>query len=122
MIQNRWKRTRFFCLNGHVKPVPMLIQGEKPVFYACPRYALCDEKHPYGHAENERSCVNRISFSRAEAVIEHLKHIVDEDGKNGSAMDYTGMEFVCGTYLVRVLKYQDDEVHLGILNRRKGKL
>lgn len=101
-----WNRISIWCLN-HDKPRPMGIQSNteliKTPFYVCPDYPECS---------------NRLNLDDYQGLV--MKFIT-EVSKDMYGTDYTNFTF---TYrgarqkiFVRVLKYTDDDIRLGILNK-----
>lgn len=121
MIQNFWNNISFYCINGHEEPVPMVVMEGSSAFYACPKYMLKDEKHPDGHEPDERACPNRISFIRANTIVEKFMKRVEADNTDNMFMDYTNMEFKYDGITVRILKYSPTDVRIGIINKRAFK-
>ncbi len=119
MITNFWKDIRFYCMN-HDKPVLMTVMSGESAFYACPKYMLKDEEHPDGHEKGEPMCMNRISFTRAQSVVDKLMEKVEKDRAAGVfAADYTGYRYNVSGIEVEVLKYSlESGMKIGILNRK----
>lgn len=118
MIKNFWNNVKFYCIHEHPKPVLLVPMEGESTFYACPKYMLQDEAHPDGHLPDERQCANRISFTRAQSVIDRFMKIVEEDTASGDLMDYTNMKFSFDGIDVKILKYSPDDTRIGIVNRR----
>lgn len=118
MITNVWSNISFYCNNGHEEPVKFVKrEGESP-FYACPRYMRRDEKHPDGHEMDEPACPNRVSFNDAASIVEKFAAVVEESILSGEITDFSNFKFNYKMYQVTILSYDDDEVQIGIINRR----
>lgn len=116
MIKNLWNKISIFCIHGHEEPIPMKIQqGPSSPFYACPKY-FEQNREP-----GERPCGNRLNFIDAENLVAEFSRRVEEDIANGGMTDYTNMEFDYKLIHVKVLKYSEKEIKLGILNRKAFK-
>ena len=105
-------------MNGHEEPIPMIVMEGSSSFYACPHYMLKDDNHPDGRDEDEKMCVNRISFTALTNIVNKLMKMVEKDDENGIIADYTGKKFDYNGITVTILKYSMNSFHIGILNRR----
>ena len=107
-----WNRITVYCLN-HDDPVPMSIISNtekiKTPFYACKHY-LGDEEHP--------RCANRLNLDDYQGLVLKFCDLVSQYGPstdfNNYKFDYKGARQKIS---VRVLKYTDEEIRLGIKNR-----
>ena len=114
LMINMWQRVTLYCLN-HKVPRPMQIISNtvkmKTAFYGCTQYL---PEHP----QDEPPCPNRLNMDDYQKIVMRFCDIVAE---NGPACDYANYEFeVKGgrqRTLVRCLKYTDNEVRLGVLNK-----
>lgn len=111
-VKNMWNRITIYCLN-HEDPIPMKIINNtekiKTSFYACSNYAPADN--------NEKSCPNRLNLDDYQGLILKFMDIV---GSRDGFTDFTNYNF---TYkgsrqkiTVKVLKYTEKEIRLGIYN------
>jgi len=104
---------------NHKEPVPLIImQGDTP-FYACPRYFRKDDEHPDGHEADDKMCLNRLSFTKAQSIVDKMMKVVENDRANGIfTADYKGYTFTVSGIEVTVLKYHFGAgIKFGILNR-----
>ena len=112
VVKGLWSRIEIYCMN-HPEPVKMEIISNTDViktpFYACKYYVNGDEEHSV--------CPNRLNLDDYQGIVIKFSEIVSEDILN---TDYTNYSF---TYKgarqkikVKVLKYTDNDIRLGILN------
>ena len=118
MLKNFWEGLSFYCMNGHDDPVPMTVMTGSSAFYACPKYMLKDEEHPEGHEYGERACANRISFVDAERIVSKLSDEVSAAYLRDEIPDMTGYSFSFKTINVKVLRFKEGDIRLGIVNRK----
>ena len=105
-VKGIWDKITIWCMN-HDEPVEMFVQNNteliKTPFYACPNYPACG---------------NRLNLDDYQGLV--LKFI-EEISKDPFSTDYTNYSFTYrGTrqkIFVKVLKYTDKEIRLGILNK-----
>lgn len=113
MIKNLWQHVRFFCINNHDEPPELIIQQGKTAFYACPKYL------PENRAADEKMCVNRLNLDDANGIVQKLCTIIEEEDNFGMS-DLTNYEFfyrgLRAKVKVKILKYRNDDIRLGILN------
>lgn len=117
MIINMWNRVSIYCLN-HEKPQKMEViknvEKLKSPFYGCNQYM---EETP----EGESPCPNRLNMDDYQGIVLKFLDYVASDGDKGIVTDYTNFtfEYRGGRHktFVKVLKYSDDEIRLGILNK-----
>lgn len=110
-----WSRVSIYCMN-HEEPVKMEIASNteqiKTPFYACKQYfpENQDKEHP--------PCPNRLNLDDYQGLVLKFCETVS---KGGFMTDFTNYGFdYKGTrqkISVKVLKYTDKEIRLGILNR-----
>lgn len=113
MIKNIWKCTNFWCSHRHEAIKMELIQGPMSLFYACPKY------YPQNREPNERTCNMRLNLVDAEAILEKLSKIIEEDDNNGLNADYTNLEFDYKDIHITVLSYdKTGSIDLNILNKK----
>lgn len=120
MIKKFWEYSHFYCLN-HEEPIPMTIMEGDTAFFACPHYMIKDEKQPYGREQQEKMCVNRLSFTQATKIVDKFMKIIDADGFNAVGTDYKGLKFKVSGIDVRILKYSQSDIRIGVWNRRSSK-
>lgn len=118
MITNVWSNINFYCMNGHEEPVKFVRRDGESPFYACPRYMKRDERNPDGHEADVPACPNRLSFSDAASIVEKFASVVEESILSGEITDFSNFKFDYNMIKVRVLSYDDDEVRIGIINRK----
>lgn len=107
-----WNRITIYCTN-HDEPVPMSIISNtekiKTPFYAC-KYYMGDNEHP--------RCANRLNLDDYQGIVLKFCDIVSQYGPstdfNNFRYDYKGTRQKIS---VRVLKYTNEEIRLGIKNR-----
>ncbi len=114
-IVNLWNRVTVYCLN-HDTPVPMQVAENlekiKTPFYACKHYFPegQDQEHPY--------CPNRLNLDDYQGLVLKFMDIVSEaeimTNFTNYSFDYKGARQKIS---VTVLKYDDNEIRLGIMNR-----
>lgn len=110
-----WNRVKIYCIN-HDIPIPMKIASNtekiKTPFYACNNY------FPENQDDSHPPCPNRLNLDDYQGLVLKFCSIVAE---NNVATDLTNYTFdyrgVRQKISVRVLKYTDDEIRLGIINR-----
>lgn len=117
MLTNLWKKITFYCMNGHEEPVQMTVQYGESAFYACPQYFEFSNEHPDGHFPSDKPCYNRMSFSDAEKVISKFSRIIETDMSDNTVADYRGIRITYKHIDATVLKYSDQKIKIGILNR-----
>lgn len=117
MLSNFWKGLTFYCINGHEHPIKMIYREGNSLFFACPRYMLVDEEHPEGHERYEAACPNRLSYPDAEKIVSMMADAVQNSLAGDDFCDFTGYRFKLRQISVEVLRYSDDDIRLGILNR-----
>lgn len=114
------QKVSFYCNNNHTAPLPMTVKEGNSKFYACPHYMRKDDSHPDGYTPGEETaCTNQLSLSDAGDVMYEFSKIQQEDILNGEVNnDYTNMKFNLPhrKIQVRILKYNDDVIHFGIVN------
>ena len=111
-IRNLWDKVTIYCLN-HETPEPMEViknvESVKTPFYAC--------KHYLDSKENGTYCPNRLNLDDYQGIV--LK-LMDEISDAGMIGDFTNFSFnykrTRQKTLVRVLKYDNEEIRLGIYN------
>ena len=122
MLRNLWKNATFYCLN-HDKPVPLyVIETSMTPFYACPKYMLKDETHPNGHEKDESGCGNHLSFQDSYKIMEKFNNIIEDSLANEEMIDFTGLRFKYKSIQVKILKYSDDKIDIGITNSKIQKV
>lgn len=113
MIKNLWKCTNFWCSHRHQPEKMTLIQGPMSLFYACPKY------YPENREEDERACTMRLNLVDAEAILEKLSKIIEEDDNNNINADYTNLEFDYKAIHVTVISYDKTGIiNLNIYNKK----
>ncbi len=113
MVTNLWDRVTIRCLN-HDHPAHMRIETNTEVikspFFSCEMY--------------EKGCPNRLNIDDYKGVVEKLLTIIGKT--DNPAVDYTNYRFdykgARHKIQVKVLKYSNEEIKLGILNRTILKL
>lgn len=114
------QKVSFFCNNNHPEPLPMKVKEGNSKFYACPHFMRKDDAHPDGYTPGEETaCTNQLSLSDAGDVMYEFSKIQQEDILNGEVNnDYTNLKFNLPhrKIQIRILKYNDDEIHFGIVN------
>lgn len=112
MLTNLWGKIKIFCLN-HDEPVEMVVLSNteiiKTPFYACKNHNPEDK--------NVQPCSNRLNMDNYQEIVMQFLEQVEENGLIG---DYTNYSFVYKKHqqniTVKVLKWSDKEIHIGILN------
>ena len=104
--------TNFFCLN-HPEPVPMEFrQGPKELFYACEKY------YPEKRLEGERACGNNMYTQAAEAAVEYFSDLIEEALMRNEKINITNEKFTYKGIEFIVLKHTEEEVNVGVINRK----
>ncbi len=104
-----WNRITIYCTN-HENPVPMVVAKNeeyiKTPFYACENYAKKDVE----------DCPNRLNLDDYQGLVLKFEDAIAKD----PFADFTGYRFVYKgarqKISVRVLKYDNKEIRLGIFN------
>ncbi len=110
MMLNSWgDRISVYCLN-HKEPLKMNIISNtehiKTPFYACENYL-----------SEGNSCPNRLNLDDYQNIIFKFLEKIEALGPGGDLTNYTFIHKGTRQRIkVRVLKYNDDEIRLGILN------
>lgn len=114
-VINMWERISVYCMNHDTpKPMEIIKNSEliKTPFYACENYVK-----DVSDAGAE-SCFNRLNLDDYQGVVMKFLDIV---GNGEIAANYTNFTYSYkGTrhkISVKVLKYDDEEIRLGILNQ-----
>ena len=117
MITNMTDKVVFYCLK-HTKPIGMIVKEGVSLFYACPKYMQKDEDNPDGYEKDqERACANRLSFDDASNIIFKFNKIVEESLLNNVIQDFNNYEFDYKKIHIKILKYSDNHLDIGILNK-----
>ncbi len=113
-LVNLWSKISVYCCN-HDNPKKMMIASNtekiKTPFYACKNYfpENQDAEHPY--------CPNRLNLDDYQGLVLKFIEIVSAD----MFADYTNYRFeykgARQKIQVRVLIYNEDTIHLGIINK-----
>lgn len=111
-LLHEWEKISVWCIN-HDEPVPMEItqntESFKTPFYAC-------QKRPRDHSEGD-VCFNRLNLDDYQGIVLKLFEIISEDpfsDLTNKTFDYKGAR---QKIMIRIIKYTDAEIHLGILNK-----
>lgn len=112
-VLNVWDKIKIYCLN-HDEPIEMhIIQNTEQVktpFYACSNY---------GGAGGVEPCYNRLNLDDYQGLILKFLDVIGSD--DSLCTDYTNYSFEYkGTrqlIKVRVIKYSENEIHIGVLNK-----
>lgn len=114
MIKNLWSRITFCCINGHEHPIPFRVQAGKTNFYACEKY-FQENRTP-----EERACANRLNLDDAQGIVLKLSDLIEENDNIECRTDLTNYSFTYvgprASILVKIVKYSEKEIILGILN------
>lgn len=115
MFKNLWNKTKFICSYRH-NPSELTIHeganGASP-FYSCPHYYK--ENREEGE---ERACPMRLNFIDAENLLNEFSKKMNEDMKNNIVRDYTGTIIKYKKIEAKVIKYDDNEMVLDIMNKK----
>lgn len=114
-LVNLWDRISIYCIN-HPEAEPMKIVSNtemiKTPFYGCSNYFK--EKISAGVAP----CPNRLNLDDYQGIVLRFMQHVSENGLIGDYTNYTfDYKGSRQRVLVRVLKYTDYEIRLGIRNK-----
>ena len=115
MIKILWSRVTFCCINGHEHPIPFRVQAGKTNFYACEKY-FQENRTP-----EERACANRLNLDDAQGIVLKLSDLIEENDNIECRTDLTNYSFTYvgprASILVKIVKYSEKEIILGILNK-----
>ena len=96
------------------KPMKLVINTEKVAspFYGCTQY------FPESRLPDEAPCPNRLNMDDYQGIVLKFCDIVDEGGIENDYTNFT-FEYRGGRQKsrIKVLKFTDDEIRLGILNK-----
>ncbi len=117
-VKNIWSKISVYCMNHEVPLLMDVVQNTeslKDVFYACENYAKIPESQ---RKKGDKYCYNRVGATDYQGIIEAFLKIMDEN----PVSDLTNMGFKYplkggSRYEIRVLKYTEDDIQLGILNK-----
>lgn len=118
-VKNIWSKISIYCLN-HETPLKMDVlqntEAMRDAFYACENYATIPESQ---RKKGDKYCYNRIGLTDYQGIIYEFMSLMD---KEGPVADLTNMGFKYpkkggSRYEVKVLKYTEDEINLGVLNK-----
>lgn len=113
MITNLWNITDFYCSYRHDKPVKMGYNNNGlTLFYSCPKY------YPENREPGEPACPMRLNMVDAEGILDKFSKIIEEDEDKDIYRNYKNFEFDYKSIHVKVLKYENDSIHLDIFNRK----
>lgn len=112
---NFWSKVTIYCMN-HETPVEMKIAENRELiktpFYACRYY------FPENTDDAHMHCPNRLNIDDYQGLVLKLIDVVANGDMNTNYTnyhyDYKGPRH---KIFVKVLKYSEDEVRLGIINR-----
>ena len=113
-LSNVWSKISIYCMN-HTKPLPMdILRNDEVIktpFYACEKY--------YQKPGNEAAgCANRMNLDDYQGIVLKFLDIIAEEEVTTDftnfAFDYRGAR---QKLHVKVLKYTDDEIHIGVINK-----
>lgn len=105
VIKNLWDKVTIYCEN-HAEPVKMELISNTELIKT--PFLACTHEHP---------CSNRLNMDDYQGICLKLMKIIDEDpfaNLKNSRFDYKGARQKIN---IRILKYNDHEIRLGILNR-----
>ena len=113
-LLNVWSRIKIYCIN-HATPLPMdILQNDaviKTPFYACEQYY----QKP---GNNFNGCANRMNLDDYQGIVLKFLDIISEED---ITTDFTNFSFdykgARQKLHVKVLKYTDEEISLGIINK-----
>ena len=113
MLKNVWEKIKLYCLN-HDEPIEMSILSNteyiKTPFYACSNYV----KAPGQEGE---TCPNRLNIDDYYKIVEQFLEAVEKNPM-GNFLNYTFVSKKTHQSIkVKVIKYADDEIRLGIINQ-----
>ena len=112
-ITNMWDKISIYCLN-HEEPRKMEILSNTEVIKT-PFYS-CESIHSL-EKSNEVYCSNRLNLDDYQGLVLKFLDIVANNGFNN---DYTNYRFeykgVRQKINVKVIRYDDDEIRLGVIN------
>ena len=69
-----------------------------------------------GMDEEGCECKNMVNFSVAYDIVEKIGKLIEEDVKNYTITDYRNARFKVKNHEVKILKYNNKEIHIGVLN------
>lgn len=114
-LLNVWDKISIWCLN-HEKPLPMEItqnnENFKTPFYACPNRV----KENKSRGRSSPVCANRLNLDDYQGIVFKLNEIIIENpftNITNYTFSYRGAR---QKIYVKVLKYDDNSIELGIRN------
>ena len=112
---NLWSRVTIYCLN-HEVPQPMDI-AKNTEKIRTPFWG-CTQSFPEKIVKGDHICSNRLNMDDYQGIVMKFSDIVSEEDPAADFTNYS-FEYRGGRQKtsVRCLKYSDDEIRLGILNR-----
>ena len=115
LISNMWSRIKIFCLN-HDEPLQMEVTRNlsmnSTAFYACTQY------FPEKLSEGDVPCPNRLNLDDYQGIVIQFLKEVDEVPPGTDMTNYIfSYKGTRQKIDVRVIRYDDKEIHLGIINR-----
>lgn len=113
-IEGIWNKITVYCMN-HDKPVRMLIAKNteliKTPFYACEQY------FPENQDEEHLPCPNRLNLDDYQGLVFKFLDIISKEEPTTNFLNYSfTYKGTRQKISVKVLRYDDKEIRLGILN------
>ena len=105
VIKNLWDKVTIYCEN-HEAPEEMRMLTNSEMI-----------KTPYMACTHEHPCPNRLNMDDYQGICLKLMDLINEDpfaDHKNSRFEYRGARH---KVKVKILKYNDHEIRLGILNR-----
>ena len=119
MITGIWSKVRLVCCNNHAEPQEMYVRSNQDnkrqiedVFYACPKY------NPMNREKGEEPCLNRISVSEFEKMLNMLSNIIIDAEDAGREIHLQNYKFETKTAYYAVLNETGDNIVISVLNKR----
>ena len=113
MLLNLWEKVKFYCC-CHKEPQLMYEHMSKTPVYLCRQSQKKDDQNPYGHAEKEPPCMNRLNFYIAASLLEKISKMIEEEMDDGFIGDYRNLSFVFKGMKIRILDFSDRILKIGL--------
>lgn len=115
MVKNLWDKIKVYCIHNHEKPIEFQLQTGKTTYYGCPKW------HEENREPGERKCANRLNLDDYQGLVLKFLKVISDSEKDFTQVDFTNYEYDYNgpraKIHVKVLKYTDSEIRLGILNK-----
>ena len=104
-------------LDDLLNRIELTVREGQSAFYACPRYMLADDAHPFGHLEDEPACPNVLSVTDAEKLLGVLSKQKEQMLLSGEYPDFTHYSFALPGIRATVIQERPHHLWIGVQNR-----